>query len=166
MKKNPKKRCYFCHEWYQPDVRTRGHQIACRDRVCSGNRRARADRNWRIKHPRNSANWKYKVREWSRDYPYYWRHYRKSHPEYCKRDNRRRVLAARRANHSAKTDAMKQIAVEKLLSIRQIGMEYSAKTDGTNRRVEGIVEYLFWTVENPHSAKYRRYGIRDLSAVG
>jgi len=145
--KNPKKRCAFCHRWYQPDPRTWKHQLACGNSVCRKLRHVQADRSWRIKHPDRNRNWKLKVRVWARNYPHYWRHYRKTHPDYCLRDNRRRVLAAKRARMFRKTDAIRQISVEKIRSIRDLGVECSAKTDAIDRRVDGIVDYLLWRVE-------------------
>ena len=156
--KIPKKRCAFCHKWYAPNPRTWKHQKACNAPACKKHRHAQADRNWRIKHPRRGGNWKLKVRVWARDYPDYWRHYRRTHPEYRERDNRRRILSARNASYSAKTDAIRQIAVGKIRSIQDMGAGRSAKADAIDRRVESIVEYLFWTVRDVHSAKYRRYG--------
>lgn len=163
--KIPKKRCLFCHQWYAPDPRTWRHQKACGKPACKRIRHAQADRGWRIRHPRRGENWKLKVRAWARNYPYYWRHYRRAHPDYCRRDNRRRVLSARQASFSAKTDAIRQIAVEKIRSIQGMGEAYSAKTDAIGRRVEGIVDLLSWMVEGVHSAKYRRYGFWRPSAV-
>jgi hypothetical protein len=145
--KNSKKRCAFCHWWYQPDPRTRKHQLACKKTACRKLRHAAADRSWRIKHPRRKQTWKLKVRAWARNYPYYWRQYRKAHPEYVERDNRRRASAAKRARMFRKTDAMRQISIEKIRSIRDLGAGCSAKTDAIDRRVEGIMDYLLWTVE-------------------
>ena len=146
----PKKRCAFCHRWYAPDPRTRKHQLACSDPACGKLRHAQADRSWRIKHPgRPNETWKLKVRAWARNYPYYWRQYRKAHPEYVMRDNRRRVLAAKKARAFRKTDAIRQISVEKIRSIPEMDVGCSAKTDAIVRRVDGIVDYLLWTVENP-----------------
>ena len=145
---NPKKRCAFCHRWYQPDPRTRKHQLACKKTACRKRRHAAADRSLRIRRPRRHGdNWKLKIRAWARNYPYYWRQYRKAHPEYVERDNRRRSLAAKKARAFRKTDAMRQISVEKIRSIRDLGAGCSAKVDAIVRRVEGIEDYLLWTVE-------------------
>lgn len=146
--KNPKKRCAFCHRWYKPDPRTRKHQLACKKIACRKRRHAAADRSLRIKRPRPPGdNWKLKIRAWARNYPYYWRQYRKAHPEYVERDNRRRSLSAKKARAFRKTDAMRQISVEKIRSIRDLGAGCSAKADAIGRRVEGIMDYLLWTVE-------------------
>lgn len=143
-----RKRCVYCHRWYEPDPRTRKQQLACKDPACRKLRHAAADRSWRIKRPgRHGENWKLKVRAWARNYPHYWRQYREAHPDYCERDNRRRVLSAKSARAFRKTDAMRQIAVEKIQSIWDLGLSCSAKTDATARRVEGIMGYLLWTVE-------------------
>ncbi len=165
-KKNPKKRCSFCRRWYQPDPRTYKEQLACKKAACRKQRRAQANRSYHIRHPRRNENWKLKVRDWARAYPYYWRQYRKNHPDYCIRDNLRRELSAKRSSFSAKTDAMRQMSVEKLLSTQKTEVGYSAKDDAINRRVDGIVDYLLWTVNDPYSAKYRRYGIKEFSPVG
>lgn len=114
-----KKRCAFCRGWYAPDARTRGHQLSCRIPECRKNRKAQADRNWRIKHPGYGVKWKYKQREWAKGYPDYWRHYRKAHPQYAERERKR--MRSRRAK-----------------------VKIVAKEDAIHRRVDGIVEYLFW----------------------
>jgi len=141
---NPKKRCAFCHRWYRLDSRTYGHQLACDRATCRKERKAEADRNWRIKHPGYGQSRKLKIRAWAESYPCYWKHYRKNHLDYCLRDNRRRVLAAKRARHSAKQDAIRQISLDKLRSIQETGLKSSAKQDGIIRRVNGIMDYLIW----------------------
>ncbi len=146
-KKNPKKRCKFCHRWYQPDPRTWKHQLACKTPRCKKLRKAQADRSYRIRHPRRNENWNLKVQDWARSYPYYWRQYRKNHPDYCMRDNLRRVLSTKRTSLSAKADAMRQLSVDKLLSTQKTGKKCSAKDDAINRRVDGIVDYLLWRVK-------------------
>ena len=146
--KIPKKRCVFCHRWYAPNPRTWKHQLACPRKKCRKKRKAQADRSWRIKHPgRSNETWKLKVRAWARNYPDYWKQYRASHPEYVLRDNLRRVAAAKQVRAFRKTDAIRQISVDKIRSIREMGVECSAKTDAIIRRVDGIVDYLLWTVE-------------------
>ena len=108
------KRCDFCHRWYAPDPRIGEDQVACQREECRKKRKARADRNWRIKHPGYGVKWKYKLREWAANYPDYWKHYRKTHPECADRERRRMRSKRERLKSVAKQDARRQIAVERL----------------------------------------------------
>jgi len=140
----PKRRCAFCHCWYQPDPRTTKQQRACKKDTCRKARKSSADRSWQIKHPGYGKSRKLKIRAWAQSYPYYWRQYRKKHPDYCLRDNQRRGLAAKRVCYSAKQDAIRQISLEKLWSIQEIGLNHSAKQDGLARQLNGVMDYLIW----------------------
>lgn len=141
---NPKKRCIFCHCWYRPDPRIGQEQLACWRAECRKERKAQADRNWRIKHPGYGSKWKYKLRAWAANYPSYWKHYRKTHPEYAERERKRMSSQRERLKTVAKEDAMRQIAVDKLRSIQAPLPKTVAKGDAIRRRVDGIVDYLFW----------------------
>ena len=141
---NPRKRCEFCHGWYAPDPRIGEGQLACGRAECGKKRKARADRNWRIKHPGYGVKWKYKLREWAADYPDYWKRYRKTHPEYVERERNRMRSRRERLKTVAKQDARRQISVEKLESIQAQAPKTVAKDDAIHHRVNGIVDYLFW----------------------
>ena len=140
----PNKRCDFCHRWYEPDPRVGEDQVACQREACRKKRKARADRNWRIKHPGYGVKWKYKLREWAASYPDNWRHYRLTHPEYAERERKRMRSKRERLKIVAKQDARVQMAVEKLESIQAQTPKTVAKQDAIHRRVDGIVDYLFW----------------------
>jgi hypothetical protein len=49
-----------------------------------------------------------------------------------------------RAENVAKQDAVRKISVEKLESIRDSEADSVAKQDAVHRRVNGILDYLFW----------------------
>jgi hypothetical protein len=85
-----------------------------------------------------------KIHAWVKGYPNYWHKYRKEHPDYVARDNRRRCSSYKKRKISAKQDAVRQISVEKLESIRDLELVSSAKQDAVHRRVDGILNYLFW----------------------
>lgn len=140
----PKKRCLICHQWFSPDPRTADHQEVCSKPACQKQRKARTDRSWRIRHPEPPAERLRKVRDWARNYPHFWQHYRATHPDYVQRDNVRRRLARHSASRAAKQDLSRQIAVERLEGIRQIGAGNAAKQDVMARRIEGLVDYLLW----------------------
>lgn len=142
--KNPKKDCAFCDRGYEPDPRTRKHQLACGREECRKERKAQADRAWRKKDPGYAAARKPKLRIWAAGYPAYWRHYRKTHPEYAERERERMKSCRRRLKSVAKHDARRVIAVEKLRNIQAQAPKTVAKQDAIVRRMDGIVDYLFW----------------------
>lgn len=84
------------------------------------------------------------MRVWAKAYPDYWHKYRREHPDYVARDSQRRCSGCKKAKISAKQDAVRQTAVEKLESIRDLEPVSSAKQDAVHRRVNGILDYLFW----------------------
>lgn len=143
MKKRSKKRCEFCHKWFMPHPRA-PHQRCCSNRTCRKKRKARADKNWNLKNPGYGKGRTLKIRVWAKEYPDYWRKYRRKHPDYVARDNRRRCSSYKRRKISAKQDAVHKISVEKLESIRVLEPVSSAKQDAVHRRVDSILDYLFW----------------------
>ena len=137
-------RCVICHLWFLPNPRTIRTQKACSRPPCQKKRKALADQSWQIRHPSYSQSRCHKVRAWAKTYPDYWRHYRATHPDYADRDNQRRRSTRKRVLRAAKQDAIGQIAVDKLRGIPAVGPESAAKQDTILRRLNGVVEFLFW----------------------
>lgn len=142
--KTPKRRCCFCQDWFQPGPRNPRRQQACSDPGCQQKRRAENNRRWRKNNPGYGKGRKQKISAWAREYPDYWRKYRKEHPDYAEKERRRRRSAHQRAKNAAKQDSVRKISVEKLESIRDLGAVSAAKQDSVHRRLNGILDYLFW----------------------
>lgn len=138
-----KKRCEFCHEWFDPHPRS-PHQRYCAKLTCQKARKARADKNWRLNNPGYGKGRKSKIRTWAKKYPDYWHNYRRTHPAYTVKDNRRRCSSYKRDRISAKQDAVRQIYVDKLESIRDLEAVSSAKQDVVHRRINELVNCLIW----------------------
>ena len=142
--KNPKKRCVVCHRWYEPDFRIGEDQLACDREKCRKERKADYDRQWREKNPGYQSGRAGKLRAWAAAYPGYWRHYRLTHPAYVEREREARGSRRKRQENAAKQVSMREIAVEKLRSIEAQASKSAAKQVLIHRRVNDIVEYLFW----------------------
>ncbi|MBI5412357.1 hypothetical protein HZA43_04280 [Candidatus Peregrinibacteria bacterium] len=138
-----KKRCKFCHKWFTPHPQA-PHQRCCSSPACRKKRKAAADKNWWLNNPKYGQSRRPKIKAWAKEYPDYWRKYRKEHPDYVEKDRRRRRSAHQKAKNAAKQDAVRQISVEKLESIRDLTPICAAKQDAVHRRVNGILDYLFW----------------------
>lgn len=141
---NPKKRCVVCHRWYEPDPRIGEDQLACGREECRKERKAEYDREWRKKNPGYEAARKGKRRTWAKDYPHYWRHYRKTHPAYVEEERSGRRSRREKLKSAANQVTRRQIAVEKLRSIESQAPKSAANQVLINRRINGLVEYLFW----------------------
>ena len=138
-----KKRCEICHQWFSPHPRA-PHQRCCSKPACQKKRKARAKKTWWLKNPDYGKSRNPKIRTWAREHPNYWCKYRKKHPDYVRKERQRRRSAHKRAKNAAKQDAVRKIAVEKLESIRDLEPISAAKQDPVQRRVDGILNYLFW----------------------
>jgi len=103
-----------------------------------------ADKNWNLKNPSYGKSRKPKIRAWAKKYPDYWRKYRKKRPNYAEKERCRMRSARQKAKSVAKQDAVRKISVEKLESIRDSEPNFVAKQDAVHRRVDGILNYLFW----------------------
>ena len=143
-KKNPKKRCVVCHVWYQPDFRVGEAQLTCAGEKCRKEQKAEVDRQWREDNPGYAGGRKGKLAAWAEAHPGYWRQYRKSHPEYVERERIGRRSRRQRQENAAKQVSMRQIAVEKLLSIQAQAPKSAAKQVLIHRRMGAIVDYLLW----------------------
>ena len=141
---NFKKRCEVCHRWYEPDFRIGEDQLTCDREECRKERKAEYDRAWRKKNPGYEAARKGKRRDWAEAYPNYWRHYRLTHPAYVEGERRGRRARREKLKSAANQVSMRQIAVEKLRSIEAQAPKTAANQVLIHRRMDGIVDYLFW----------------------
>ena len=163
---NVKKECRYCGRWFVPDARVGHRQKRCFLEECRRAENRRKVRKYIACNPDIVESLRGKMRVWAKAYPHYWRLYRKAHPEYVARDNARRKASLRRSRCSAKLTLMREVAVEKLHRIEDLApANCSAKLTERDRRVDGIVEYLFWTVEAPLSAKQTHTDLGGGSAV-
>lgn len=148
------KKCVHCGRRFSPDPRVGHRQKRCVREECRKAENRRKARKWIALHPDILPSLRAKMRVWAKAYPCYWRLYRKNHPEYVERDNARRAASLRKSRCSAKLTSIREIAVEKLQQIEVLApAECSAKLTERDRRVDGIMDYLLWTVKEPMSAK-------------
>ena len=136
-----KKRCLICRRWFTPDPRT-SHQVCCTDPECRRQHKAAMDKQWRQANPDYDKSRAVKKRVWARGLDY-WRRYRRTHPIYATADNKRRHKAHLARKSAANQVVIRKIAVEKLASLREIGLDSAANQVVIARRVEVIVDYLF-----------------------
>ena len=136
-----KKRCLICHCWFTPDPRT-SHQVCCTDPKCRRQHKAAMDKRWRQANPDYDKSRAGKKRTWSRELDY-WRRYRRAHPAYAAADNKRRHKAHLVRKSAANQAVIRKIAVERLASLRETGLDSAANQVVIARRVEVIVDYLF-----------------------
>ena len=161
-----KKKCIHCGQSFLPDPRVGRRQKRCAEEECRKAANRRKVRKWVQCNPDILPSLQAKMRVWAKAYPDYWRRYRKEHPDYCQRDNQRRAASLRKQRCSAKLTSMRTIAVEKLQRIEELAPENcSAKLTQRDRRVDGIMDYLLWTVKKPLSAKQTHIGLRAASQV-
>lgn len=137
-----KKRCSICGRWYQPDPRTRGHQVSCGQASCRKERKRRANKSWQKRHPGYDKSRQAKKRDWAQAYPDYWQHYRQAHPAYAERERRRMQAVRDQAQNVANQDAIAHIAVEQLASIPRYDPQNAANQDVMDRRVDQVIDCL------------------------
>jgi len=136
-----RKRCEFCHSWFTCDPRT-PHQICCSKPECRKQRKAVADKRWRLNNPTYDKSRARKKRDWAQKRDY-WRHYRQTHPDYVAADNKRRHKTHKARKSAANQDARRKIAVGKLAGTRDFAPNSAANQVAIARRVDILVEYLF-----------------------
>jgi hypothetical protein len=136
-----KKRCKFCCSWFTPNPRT-SHQVCCDNPDCRKQRKAAANRDWRLRNPGYDKTRAGKKRAWARARGY-WRNNRRIHQDYAAKDIKRRCRAYKARKFSANQAMIRKTAVERLNSLRNIGANPSANQDVISRRVDVIVDYLF-----------------------
>lgn len=137
------KRCEICHDWFEPQARA-PHQRCCSKPACRKKRKAIAKKRWWLSNPDYGKSRKQKICAWAKEYPDYWRKYRREHFDYAEKERRRMRSVRQKAKSVAKQDAVRGMSVKKLESIRDLGADFVAKQDAVNRRVDGILDYLFW----------------------
>lgn len=142
--KPAKKRCEYCGRWYEPDPHTAGHQKACSRPECRLERRRQKYRSWIKRHPWHVVERRPKNQAWAAAYPDYWRKRRAEDADYRAREKRRMRIKRLRARRVAKQTASARIAVEKLQGMRRPGAKTVAKQTALSRRVDAVVEFLFW----------------------
>ena len=136
-----KKRCQFCRNWFPPDPRTE-HQITCTDPLCRKQRKAAANKAWRLRNPGYDKSRADKKSAWARERVYY-PNYRRAHPDYAARDNKRRRKAHKARKCAANQATRREIAVGRLESLCTISPDFAANQDAIARRVEVLADYLF-----------------------
>lgn len=106
-------------------------------------------------------------------FPRYWRDYRAAHPAYRERERRRMAQKRRRELRVAKRDECRKIAVEKLSAIAALEPGRVAKPDVCDRRVGGLLNFLFWKegvakpegspvgAESPHNGGHGHGSVGD-----
>ena len=140
---SPKARiCLICRRSFEPNLRTR-HQKVCSREPCQKERKRRKWRRWAAGH---HAQRRFKARLWARSRPDYWRDYRKSHKDYALNDNKRRCLAAKRIQRSAKQTLIRAYCAERIASIRRLAKKVanSAKPTPIARLGMDMADYLYW----------------------
>jgi hypothetical protein len=138
-----KERCDGCRRWFEPAPSKRKIQHYCSRKRCQRERHRLACQAYHRANPEEDKSRRPKIRAWTRKMDY-WASWRRDHRAYRLRDNARRRAAYRRRLLSAKRDARKRVSLEKLKSIQGMGVDFSAKRDARDRRVDEILSYLVW----------------------
>ena len=153
MKKITVKYCRHCRDPFTPKPQVAKVQKYCGKKECQQARQRRKYRRWIAKPGRMAARREY-YRAWARDWPDYWCYRYATHPGYVKRDKVRRVAARRKVRLSAKQTDWREIAVERLNAIEDMGWpDLSAKQTEWPRLMDAMLGYLRWTVTAGLSAK-------------
>jgi hypothetical protein len=96
------------------------------------------------KNPQRDKNRRHKIRAWAMAFQQYWQHYRLTHSAYRERERQRMAHKRRRLKSVAKREEWRRAAVEKLNAIAAQTPARVAKRDVWDRRVGGLVNFLFW----------------------
>lgn len=133
----------ICGKEFTPDPRVGHRQCVCSRKKCQKERKRKEWRRWAM---RNREVRRLKLRQWAQAYPHYWRARRLKNEEYRRREKARKRKARKRAKRAAKQSQIKGQNIERLQALRQMGKgaQNAAKQSQTARRVEAVVEYLFW----------------------
>jgi hypothetical protein len=94
-----RKRCLSCHELFEPDPRTQGHQKYCSSENCQTVRQRLNEKDWRQRNPDCVVYQQSQSREWHRARPNYSRRRRANDPVLAvknKTDTRVRMQKIRR----------------------------------------------------------------------
>lgn len=142
--KIPKRRCRYCHRWFQPDPRFAASQKYCSHAQCRRESRLASHRRWWSKNGRETDVARASKHEtWAKE-KNYWPTYRAEHPEYALRDNDRRRRAHQGARRAANQDMSRKISVDKLHEVLHLGVDNAANQDTFHRQIKGVVNYLLW----------------------
>jgi len=115
-----KRRCQYCHQWFEPDKRKVDIQMTCMDPACQYRRqRERSDAWWQVT-PVKYKDRRTKIRAWATKLKYD-RHYRANHPEYAQREAARMKKKRKRLKTVARQISITRIPEEKLW--RTLGIE-------------------------------------------
>ncbi|MBI4368905.1 MAG: hypothetical protein HY547_01605 [Elusimicrobia bacterium] len=157
-----KKRCARCRQWFRPWPTLGNIQRFCSKARCQRERHRQACLDWHNKHPHynQKESRRRKIRAWAKRRNY-WHNYRNKNRSYRLRDNARRRRLYKRLRLRAKRDALRQIALGKLQSIRDLRIPSSAKRDACDPRMENLLEFLIWK-----ESSARRDGIALAAGVG
>jgi hypothetical protein len=104
MSQSQRKRCRYCHRWFQPDSRVGDHQKACSKESCRKQRKKQSQKRWVNKNPDYFKGRYENTREWLKKHPGYLKKYRKTHPEYVEKNrNQQRNRRVKRRNPEKKS---------------------------------------------------------------
>lgn len=142
--RSPHRRCRQCQRRFRPHPQTAYKQKTCSRRACQRRRHLQGCRVDHKKNPQRDGKRRQKIRAWAMAFQHYWRHYRARHPAYRERERRRMARKRRRLRSVAKREEWRTIAVEKLNAIAAQTPKRVAKRDECDRRVGGLVDFLFW----------------------
>lgn len=135
-------RCIYCGSWFNPCPTVKIQKV-CSQSACQIERHRRGCLEWHKKHPEYDQSRRHKIRAWAKKNDY-WKEYRLKHPQYRKHEAARMRARRLKLGCVAKRDALRQIAVEKLVTIQAIRPENVAKRDVYDRRVDKVLEFLIW----------------------
>ena len=138
------RRCRQCKRRFRPRPQTTYKQKSCSRSACQRRRHLQGCRVDHKKRPERDRKRRPKIRAWAMAFERYWRQYRAGHPVYRERERRRMAAKRRRLGRVAKRDERRQIAVDKLNAIAAQRPACVAKPDECDRRVGGLVNFLFW----------------------
>lgn len=138
------RRCRQCGRRFHARPQTAYKQKTCSRKVCQRQRHLQGCRVDHKKNPERDRKRQHKVRAWAMAFEHYWRYYRAAHVDYRERERWRMARKRRRLRNVAKRDEWRNIAVEKLRVIAAQTPARVAKPDECDRRVGGLVDFLFW----------------------
>ena len=113
------RRCRQCRRPFRPKPQTAYKQKTCSRKACQRRRHLQGCRVDHKKRPERDRKRRHKIRAWAMAFQHYWRHYRCTHPAYRERERQRMARKRRRLKNVAKRDVC-------------------------DRRVGGLVDFLFW----------------------
>lgn len=122
-----KKRCRYCHRWFEPDRRKIDIQRTCMRRKCQRKRQAETSQGWRAE-PENAVSYqdrRTEIVKWAKEEDY-WKERRRRDPDYRRREAQR--MRNKRKDASVRAVLLKTVA--KQISITGISVEERARSLG------------------------------------